>query len=258
MKCPHCGAPVQFPPGTQMYMCPYCHQQFATGAAPPPPQATGQGPTFIIIHGPGDDDDDDDDDDHPHHHHHVAAHAVARNMSWITWVVVSIFISVMAGGGAIFAWFSKHSSIASSLVWDGTTPFQCGGNEQINVNGVNAKFNAGTAISVNGNCHFTCTDCSIKSPVVIEAGGNGVVTIVNGSVLASETLVDASGNARVNISGNVVATGEVKKSGNARVSAPKSAAPAPSSAAPTVAAAPSAAPAVKAASKPAASAKKPK
>ena len=252
MKCPHCGAPVQFPPGTQMYVCPYCHQQFATGAAPPP-QATGQGPTFIVIHGPGD--DDDDDDDHLHQHHHVAAHAVARSMSWITWVVVSIFISAMAGGGAFFAWFSKHSSIASSLVWDGKAPFHCDGNDEINVTGVTAQFNAGTAITVGGNCHFTCTDCSIKSATVIEAGGNSVVTIINGSVIASETLVDASANARVNISGNVVASGEVKKGGNAKVSAPKSAAPAASSAA-TTAAAPAATTAGKTNVKPAATVRK--
>ena len=246
LSCPQCGAPVQIQPGQQMIQCPYCHRQFALPAQlslpPPPPQQHSQGPTFIILH-PGDhhdfdDDDDDDDDDDHHHHHHVAAHAVASSMSWVIWVLVSVGISIVAGGGAFFAYFSKHSSIASSLVWDGSGPFHCDGNDKVSVKEVNAQFNAGTAITVGGNCHFTCTDCTIKAPTIIEAGGNGVVTIINGSVIGTDVLVDASGNARVNISGNVTSSGEVKKSSNAKVSAPKpTVAAAPASTAPTTAAA---------------------
>ena len=37
------------------------------------------------------------------------------------------------------------------MIWDGTAPFHCGGNEQIAVKGVKAEFNAGTAITV-GAC----------------------------------------------------------------------------------------------------------
>src|SRR4029079_17020452 len=112
-----------------------------------------------------------------------------------------------------------------------------------------AQFNAGTAITVGGNCHFTCTDCSIKAPTAIEAGGNGQGTIVNGTVIGTEVLVDASANSHVNISGNVTASGEVKKTNNAKVSAPKPAAsasaapPPPSPASATAAAKPAAKPA---------------
>ena len=262
MTCPQCGAPAQFPPGQLMFECPYCHRQFANPAAAQH-AAQPQGPTFIIVHGPGGHDDDDDDDDH-HHYHHPMVHPVASGMSWITWVIVCVVLTVVGGGGGFFAWFSKHSSIASSLVWDGTGPFHCDGNEQVSVSGVSAQFNAGTAVNVGGNCHFTCTDCSIKAPTAIEVGGNGSVTIVNGSVIGTEVMVDASGNARVNISGNVVASGEVKKSSNAKVSAPKPAAvasaaspaatAAPAAAAASVAAKTAAAP--KASAKPAAAPKK--
>jgi hypothetical protein len=261
MACPQCGAPVQLPPGQPTYTCPYCHRQFVAPVQhQQPQQQQGQGPTFIIVHGPGgyddDDDDDDDDYDYDHHHHHVAAHVVASSVSWITWVIVSVVITVLAGGGAAFAWFSKHSSIASSLVWDGSGPFNCTGNDHVNVKGVTAQFNAGTAITVGGNCQFTCTDCTIKAPTAIEAGGNGQVTIVNGSIIGTEVLVDASANARVNISGNVTASGEVKKGGNSKVSAPKSTAPAasaapasPVAATPAGAAAAASAPVAKAAPK---------
>ena len=198
LKCPHCGAPAQVPPGQPMYQCPYCHQQFATGFQPPPPPQPmqhqpmqQQGPTFIIIHGPGDDDDDDDDFDHHHHQAAMVSHAVSHGISWLIWVVVMVFVVLIAGGGALFAFFAKRSSLASSLVWDGTAPFTCGGIEEVNVKGVNANFNAGTAINVGGNCKFTCTDCTIKAPTAIEAGGNGTVTIVNGTIEGTDTLVEA-------------------------------------------------------------------
>ncbi len=227
MKCPHCGAPAQVPPNTQMYTCAYCKQQFDTGWRQPqsfPQKAQQQ--QIIIVHGPG----GRDDDDHPR------SAAVASGISWLIWAIVMIFVVAVAGGGAFYGFFSKRSSFASSLVWDGKSPFQCGGNDDYAVTGVHAEFNAGTAVTAGGNCHFTCTDCSIKAPTAIDAAGNAQVTIVNGTIEGSEFLADASGNAKVNISGNVTAKGPVKQGGNAKVSAPKSTASA--SAAPSASAPP--------------------
>ena len=215
MTCPQCGAPAQVAPGQSTYECPYCHRQFATNVREPPqPQAH----TFIIVQGRDDDGDDDE-------HHRPFVHAAPSGMSWLRWVAIAVLVSALGGGG-VLAWFSKHSAIASALVWDGTAPFRCDGNEQVSVTGVNAQLSAGTAITVEGNCHFTCTDCTIKAPTAIETSSNGSVTIVNGSVIGTDTMVDATGNSRVTISGNVTASGEVKKSTNAKVSVPKPAAPA--------------------------------
>jgi hypothetical protein len=204
-----------------MYQCPYCGTSFNTGLQPPPPQHHQTGPTFIVI-APG---HDDDDDMHHHFHHAAQTHAVASGIGWLVWVIVMVVVVGGAGGG--WAFLSRRSSFASSMIWDGESPFHCAGNDNVNVKGVNAQFNAGIAVTVSGNCHFTCTDCSIKAPTVFEVSGNGDVTVVNGSVIGTETLVEAGGNAHVNISGNVTAGGAVKQSANAKVSAPRPTAPPP-------------------------------
>lgn len=230
-KCPHCGAPAQIPPSTQLYTCPYCKQQFDTGWRQPqafPTKAVQQ--QIIIVHGPG-------AGHHGHHGHHddddhPRSAAVATGLSWLIWVLVMLVVVGLAGGGALYGFLSKRSSFASSLVWDGKAPFNCGGNDDYSVKDVHAEFNAGTAITVNGNCHFTCTDCTIKAPTAIEVGGNGQVTIINGSITGTDILADAAGNARVNISGNVTASGQVKQSANAKVSAPRPPASASASATP--------------------------
>jgi len=263
MSCPNCSAPAQPATGQQTYRCPYCQTSFATGLAPePPPSALASAPRIVIIA--------TERDDHSHRHS-MAPHVTASGVSWITWFIVMIVIVGASGGG--WRVFSRRHAFALGSAWDGSRPFQCSGNEEVSVENVHAELNAGTAVSVSGNCHFTCTDCTIKAQTVIEAGGNGNVLIVNGTVVGSDTLVDASGNARVNISGNVTASGAVKESANAKVSAPKTTtapsaapqtsapqavSPSPSPAKPAAAPKPAVKPAVSASSKTgaAASAKK--
>ena len=214
-KCPHCGAPAQIPPNTQFYTCGYCKQQFDTGWRQPqafPTKAVQQ--QIIIVQGPG---SGSDDDDSPR----PIQTSVATGCSWVIWAIVMVVVVLVAGGGAVYGVISKNSSFASKLVWDGKTPFSCNGNDDYSVKEVHAEFASGTAITANGNCHFTCTDCTIKAPTAIEAGGNATVTMVNGSITGTETLADASANAHVNISGSAVASGAIKQSSNAKVSAPK-------------------------------------
>ena len=104
------------------------------------------------------------------------------------------------------------ASFASS--WDGTSAFECGGNDEKRISGVTATL-GGTAIYVRGNCHLTIEDCHIKAQTAIDASGNGRVMIKGGSVEGA-VAVDASANATVdNSSAKVI--GKVKKSGNARV-----------------------------------------
>lgn len=218
-KCPHCGAPPPpgyVPPSGQFgYFCTYCRQQSVHGAPAPPPQA--QLPAIIVIQGPG------HEHDHHYDHHHQAAiaHAhVARSASWIVWVVIVLVVS-LGGSGAAFMNCTKHSAILSGLVWDGSEPLHCSGNDRVEVSGVEATFNAGAAIIADGNCHVRCTDCNLTAPTAIESSGNAQVTIVNGSVKGTILLADASGNSRVTISGNVTVSGQVRERANAKVSAPQ-------------------------------------
>lgn len=217
-KCPHCGAPAQIPPSTQFYTCGYCKQQFDTGWRQPqvfPTKAVQQ--QIIIVRGPG---LGSDDDDSPRSAAPIQRSA-ATGCSWVIWAIVMVVVVIVAGGGAVYGVISKNSSFASKLVWDGKSPFTCSGNDDYSVKEVHAELASGTAITASGNCHFTCTDCTIKAPTAIEAGGNATVTIVNGTITGTETLADASANAHVNISGNATASGAIKQSSNAKVSAPK-------------------------------------
>lgn len=236
LTCPSCGAPPApgfvIPAGRFNYSCPYCRQQSVHGEDPQP-QPQAQVPAIIIVQGPGSDFESD-------YNQAAVANAVVRSsISWIVWVIIVVVVSVGGAGAAFWRTLGK-STMLSSLVWNGTEPLQCGGNDDISVSGVTATFNAGTAIIAGGNCHVKCTDCKITAPTAIEASGNAQVTCINGFVHGTDMLADASGNARVTISGNVDVTGRVHERANAKVSAPQ----------PTAAAAPATTPAAAAAAAP--------
>lgn len=103
-------------------------------------------------------------------------------------------------------------SLASS--WDGTSAFDCDGNDDRKVSGVTASM-SGTAIYARGNCHLTIEDCHIKAQTAIDASGNAHVIIKGGSVEGA-VAVDASANASVDNRGGKV-SGKVKRSANARI-----------------------------------------
>ncbi len=253
LKCPHCGAPPPAPieaVGQFTYHCAYCKQQSILGAPAAPP--VQQGPTFVVIQAPSDHDDDDDDDHHPQEHRTALRVAAAHNFSWLIWMGVVLVLS-LGGGAAGFSRCTKRNALLSSLVWDGSEPLHCSGNENIAVSGVEATFTSGAAIVAGGNCHVRCTDCKLSAPTAIEATGNAQVAIVNGTVKGTTTLAEASANARIDISGNVVASGKVTQTGNGRVVAPPSAstaAPATSTTAPATSATPAGKATASAAGKP--------
>lgn len=103
-------------------------------------------------------------------------------------------------------------SVASS--WDGTSAFDCDGNEEKKISGVTATL-GGTAIYARGNCQLTIEDCHIKAQTGIDASGNAHVIIKGGSVEGA-VAVDASANASVDNRGGKV-SGKVKRSANARI-----------------------------------------
>jgi hypothetical protein len=93
---------------------------------------------------------------------------------------------------------------------------ECTGNDQITLKGKTFTVADGPAIDASGNCHLTCKDCTITGAEGIHAAGNAQITLEGGSLTASATALDLSGNASVKAAGTPV-VGEVKKSGNAKV-----------------------------------------
>lgn len=131
------------------------------------------------------------------------------------WMMVP---GLLIGGVALVAGLFPvlKMAVGGSLTssWDGTSPFECGGNEEKKISGVTATL-GGTAIYARGNCHLTIENCRIKAQTGIDASGNARVVIKGGSVEGAIS-VEASGNATVdNSSGRV--SGKVKKSSNARI-----------------------------------------
>ena len=195
----------------------YCRQTSLQGQpVAPPPQAPQTGPIYIIQH-PGY--VDDDDDDHYHHHHNVMPTVTVNGMPWFVWLIIVIVLSLGGSAGA-FMRCTRGSTMMSSLVWSGNEPLVCSGNDNIDVSGVTAKFANGTAIQASANCHVRCTGCTLEAATVIDASGNAEVNIINGSVKGSPIMAEASNNAHVTIMGNVTVAGTTKQSGNAKVNAP--------------------------------------
>jgi hypothetical protein len=212
----------------------YCRQTSLQGAPLPPPPQTGP---IYIVHHPG---YVDDDDHFPQQHY--APRVTVNGMPWFVWLVIVLVIS-LGGSGAAFMRCTRGSTLVSSLVWSGSEPLVCSGNDHIDVSGVTAKFNAGTAIQASANCHVRCTNCTIEAATAIDASGNAEVNIIHGSIKGTPVLAEASNNAHVTIMGNVVAVGSTKQSGNAKVSAPTAKVAEPPPATPKAATPPAPAPA---------------
>jgi serine/threonine-protein kinase len=116
----------------------------------------------------------------------------------------------------------EASKVAPSTASDhGGAPLGCTANDSVSVSGVKMTVKTGPAIVADGNCHFTCTACSITAPIVVQAGGNAVVDFKDGEANGKPTLVKATDNAQVKFSGNALKiSGSKDRDSNAVVIAP--------------------------------------
>src|SRR5258706_8652624 len=72
---------------------------------------------------------------------------------------LAIYIFSAFRGSAVGAGPSTGTAKAAS--WDGKTPFTCGGNDAVKLDGVTAKIDSGTAITASGNCRIELTNVNI-------------------------------------------------------------------------------------------------
>ncbi len=206
LACPGCGAAVKAPPNTPQYQCPYCQHTIQLEAPKPPPAAAQpQAPHVIVVH---------HNDSSPI----VYTGGSAFGTYWTIRLALFFVVMVLsAGGWGLRRW--RHAMVDSvgALGWDGTTPLTCGGNDQIDVSGVTASFSAGSAIIASGNCHVSCTNCTLKAPVAVEADGNGEVKLINGTITGTVTSLNATGNGNIDVLGNATVVGPYHQSANGRV-----------------------------------------
>jgi hypothetical protein len=148
-----------------------------------------------------------------------------------TGCIISIVMAVLAFGiiAAVVIYFAYvwnksggldgkpvGATAAAGATWDGASTFNCSGNDNVALAGVNANVKSGTAINADANCHLTLTGVNITSPTAITASGNSQVTITGGSINGSTAAITADANAHVTLVG-VKVTGKVNKSGLAKV-----------------------------------------
>lgn len=78
------------------------------------------------------------------------------------------------------------------------------------------EIESGPALDVAGNCHIILDHCDVHAPIGIRATENAVVEVRGGSIIASDKLVELSGNARVTFE-QVQTQGQVSINGAATV-----------------------------------------
>lgn len=131
------------------------------------------------------------------------------------------FLVVILGVGLVVLYAFKSSSSPSSPTtakWDGKTPFTCGANDVVVINGATANL-PGTAITANGSCNLTLVNVDVTAATAIEAGGNAAVTVQGGKINGSTAAVHAGANAKVTLSGTKV-TGKTQAVAAAKITGP--------------------------------------
>jgi hypothetical protein len=147
--------------------------------------------------------------------------------------IIFILIAVVAGVG-IYVWYQAKSSTADmagggagasggaqkTVSWDGKTPYTCGGNENVKIEGTTANISSGSAVTAAGNCQLLLSNCNITAPTGISALGNAKVTVKGGSIKSSDEAINALGNVEVTVDGAKV-TGKTSSLGNAKITGVK-------------------------------------
>ena len=138
--------------------------------------------------------------------------AVILGLVLLTFVGVGIYVYVVANDSSSPVDGKAQKAAAA---WDGTSTFECKGNDKVTLSGVTATV-SDTAIRAGGNCQLTLVNVKLTAPVGIEAAANAKVTMTGGSITASTNSVVASAAANVTLTGTQV-TGKSKKSGAAKI-----------------------------------------
>jgi hypothetical protein len=221
MNCPNCGGPAQVPAGVATMNCTFCGTSFNVAppapppspyAAPPPawgpPPQQSQIPQIVIV-APGES------------YGTPMATAVGTFVGMrLLFGLLPVAITLLVAG--IIAFSSMRGMAGGGLSlggWNGSGPLTCGGNDSYQVSGISATI-AGSAINVGGNCHFTCQGCNLKASVVIAAGGNAQIDLVDTHIEGTDSAIIAGGNAQVRMTGSSTIVGRVTQGGNASVILP--------------------------------------
>ncbi len=118
-------------------------------------------------------------------------------------IVIAVVVFDAAGSG------SAPAPIFAEPAWDGTTPFRCGGNDQVTIEGVTANLPNDVAITASVNCSVTIIDSTINARAGIAASGNAAIELRRTTINATETGADLALNNQLTLDGSQIVAGGV-------------------------------------------------
>ena len=213
VECENCGAPLHVEPNTAFVTCRYCsHSNKVAGTR------------TLMAMTPADWQPPEEWDAEQRR---AAKGAVVGVLASV--VVVIALVVVGVGVGVVF--FFNNSPFGGSAIptvpgisaaaptWNGTTPFTCGGNDDVRIDGVVANLPNDVAITVRSNCRVEIVNSQIVSRVGIDAQGNRDVRVSGSLIQASETGIRLSGNKQLDLSNTTVMAEEtaIRATDNAHV-----------------------------------------
>ena len=140
-----------------------------------------------------------------------AVDKVKSNVIWYAGGCLVVgFVLALVGGIIIWAVVNSGSPATAkagsgkAASWDGTSTFECKGNDNVKLEGVTATIASGSAIKASANCRLELTGVTISAPVGIEASGGAKVTVNGGAVTGSEAAAKASALAKITFIGTTV------------------------------------------------------
>lgn len=113
----------------------------------------------------------------------------------------------------------KPAEDAEKSSWDGKSPFSCGGDDHVRIEGVTAKLDKDTVISASGACQVDLVNCDLTGKIGIQTLANAQVRVKGGKVTGKDAAAKALGNSRIVFDGTTV-TGKKDGLGAAKVEGP--------------------------------------
>jgi len=90
------------------------------------------------------------------------------------------------------------------VAWDGAAPFVCKGTDTVTLDHPVAHFDAGVAVTAEGNCTLTLVEPDLSAPTALLTRGNAEVSVRGGTLSGTEAAIRAEGLSKVTGTGVAV------------------------------------------------------
>ena len=204
IECGHCGAPLDCEQGDRIVKCSYCAKSNRVGSTRTlhavTPQAWAPPPTWV-----------DPRTEQVLRASVGATAAAGAGTGGCFTAAISSIIVLAVGAGVLVPMLAAGGGVSSVFGprWDGSAPLVCGGNDDLEIEGVTANLPGEVAIRATGNCRVELRDCTIEAGNVVVASGNHDVVFHDCTLVASGNGIEAGGNRRVELRNTTLSAAEI-------------------------------------------------